>query len=349
MPTPIKIQATKLEIPYSLSQLDNKKNEIAALVQSLGLTFEGEQNLYAQLIDLGIEQVKLGEQYDSIDLTKSAGVAPVTLKVTEHPVVGLSVDTSAGTAIVAVEPSPSLKVTIEPARQIDVINEQPLTVSVTNKNVVAPSGGGGGSAASLKVGDDFNKGITDELKAVTDTEGNESKLRLSKSKTEIQDSAIVRASTNPTMRLIADNADNPTTGEDMGTVRFTRNFEDPLALDLARAIFGDFSERVVADGGTVEGSEECVASELELIVSGEYLINMVDIRPEYKGTSGSTKADLVFYMNDGTGSPIEKFRITHTGDIDVKDASAGVVLHSPDNTAYRLTVDNSGNLVTALA
>ena len=92
MPTPIKIQATKLEIPYSLSQLDNKKNEIAALVQSLGLTFEGEQNLYAQLIDLGIEQVKLGEQYDSIDLTKSAGVAPVTLKVTEHPVVGLSVD-----------------------------------------------------------------------------------------------------------------------------------------------------------------------------------------------------------------------------------------------------------------
>lgn len=344
MPTPIKIQATKLEIPYSLSQLDNKKNEIAALVQSLGLTFEGEQNLYAQLIDLGIEQVKLGEQYDSIDLTKSAGVAPVTLKVTEHPVVGLSVDTSAGTAIVAVEPSPSLKVTIEPARQIDVINEQPLTVSVTNKNVVAPSGGGGGSAASLKVGDDFNEGITDELKAVTDTEGNESKLRLSKGKTEIQDSAIVRASTNPTMRLIADNADNPTTGEDMGTVRFTRNFEDPLALDLARAIFGDFSERVVADGGTVEGSEECVASELELIVSGEYLINMVDIRPEYTGTLGSTKADLVFYLNDG-GTAEEKFRFTSDGELEVKDPSKGIVMRSQNNTPYRLIVSNDAQLL----
>jgi len=349
MPTPIQIQATKLEIPYSLSQLDTKKNEIAALVESLGLTFEGEQNLYNQLIALGIEQVKEGEQYDSIDVSKSAGVAPVSIKLTEHPQVGLSVDTSEGTAIVAVQEQASLSVTIEPARQIDVINEQPLIVSITNQNITAPSGGGGGSEASLKIGEDFNEGLTDELKPVTDTSGTESKLRLSTSKTEIGDSAIVRSSTNPTMRLIADNPDNPTTGEDMGTVRFTRNFEDPLALDLAKAIFADFSERVVADGGTIEGSEECVASELELIVSGEYLINMVDIRPEYTGTLGSTKADLVFYMNDGTGSPIEKFRITHTGDIDVKDASAGVVLRSPDNTAYRLTVDNSGNLVTALA
>jgi hypothetical protein len=342
MPTPIQIQATKLEIPYSLSQLDNKKNEIAALVESLSLTFEGEQLLYDTLVDLGIEQTKEGEQYDSIDVSKSAGVAPVTLKVTEHPVVGLSVDTTTGNAIIAVEPSSELSVTVEPARQIDVINEQPLIVSLTNKNVVSPSGGGTGSVASLKVGDDFNEGLTDELKAVTDTEGNESKLRLSKGKTEIQDSAIVRASTNPTMRLIADNADNPSTGEDMGTVRFTRNFEDPLALDLARAIFADFSERVVADGGTVEGSEECVASELELIVSGEYLINMVDIRPEYTGTLGSTKADLVFYLNDGTGSPIERFRINTDGDIEVKDPSKGIILRSENNTAYRIVVGNTG-------
>ena len=323
MPTPIKIQATKLEIPYSLSQLDNKKNEIAALVESLGLTFEGEQNLYNQLIALGIEEIKLGEQYDSIDVTKGAGVAPVSIKLTESPQVGLSVDTSEGTAIVAVQEQASLSVTIEPARQIDVINEQPLIVTVTNQNVVSPSGGGGGSEASLKVGDDFNEGLTDELKAVTDTSGTESKLRLSTSKTEIGDSAIVRSSTNPTMRLIADNADNPTTGEDMGTLRFTRNFEDPLALDLARAIYADFSERVVADGGTVEGSEECVALELELIVSGEYLINMVDIRPEYTGTLGSTKADLVFYLNDGTGAPEEKVRITSDGELIATEIDGG--------------------------
>jgi len=344
MPTPIKIQAIKLEIPYSLSQLDTKKNEIAALVESLGLTFEGEQNLYNQLIALGIEQVKEGEQYDSIDVSKSAGVVPVNLKISEQPQVGLSVDTSNGTAIVAVEPSPSLEVSIEPAKQIDVINEQPLIVSLTNKNVVSPSGGAGGSEASLKIGEDFNEGLTDELKPVTDTSGTESKLRLSTSKTEIGDSAIVRSSTNPTMRLIADNPDNPTTGEDMGTVRFTRNFEDPLALDLARAIFADFSERVTADGGTIEGSEECVASELELIVSGEYLINMVDIRPEYTGTLGSTKADLVFYLNDGTGAPIERFRINTEGDIEVKDPSKGIILRSENNTAYRIVVGNTGTL-----
>ena len=134
MPTPIQIQATKLEIPYSLSQLDTKKNEIAALVESLGLTFEGEQNLYDQLIALGIEQVKEGEQYDSIDLTKSAGVAPVSIKLTEHPQVGLSVDTSDGTAIVAIEAVSSLGVTVEPANDIDVQTKQQLSVSVVNPN-----------------------------------------------------------------------------------------------------------------------------------------------------------------------------------------------------------------------
>jgi len=134
MPTPIQIQATKLEIPYSLSQLDTKKNEIAALVESLGLTFEGEQNLYNQLIALGIEQVKEGEQYDSIDVTKGAGVAPVSIKLTESPQVGLSVDTSEGTAIVAVQEQASLSVTIEPANDIDVQTKQQLSVSVVNPN-----------------------------------------------------------------------------------------------------------------------------------------------------------------------------------------------------------------------
>ena len=322
MPTPIQIQATKLEIPYSLSQLDNKKNEIASLVESLGLTFEGEQLLYDTLVDLGIEQTKEGEQYDSIDVSKSAGVAPVTLKVTEHPVVGLSVDTTTGNAIIAVEPSSELSVTIEESKAIDVTNKQPLKVSLTNENLTA-SGGGPASNASLMVGSDFNEGITDELKPVSDNQGNESKLSLSTSKTEIANSAIVRDTTNPTMRLIADNANNPSTGEDMGTVRFTRNFEDPLALDLARAIYADFRERVEADAGVVEGSIECVANELEFIVSGQYLINMVDIRPEYTGTLGSTKADLVFYINDGTGLPIERMRITSEGELIATEIDGG--------------------------
>ena len=134
MPTPIQIQATKLEIPYSLSQLDNKKNEIAALVESLGLTFEGEQNLYDTLVALGIEQVKLGEQYDSIDLTRSAESAPINLKITEYPQVGLAVDTSEGTAIVAVDPKPSLSVSIESSNDVDVQTKEKLSVTVINPN-----------------------------------------------------------------------------------------------------------------------------------------------------------------------------------------------------------------------
>lgn len=343
MPTPIQIQATKLEIPYSLSQLDNKKNEIAALVESLGLTFEGEQNLYDQLIALGIEQVKVGEQYDSIDLTKGAAAAPVTLQVTERPKVGLSVDTASGTAIVAVESKPTLAVSIQESNEVDVQTKEKLSISVINPNTYSYKPNFDSSPA-LFAGDEYGEGLTDELKAVRDGLGNESKLRLSKSKTEIQDSAIVRSSTNPTMRLIADNPDNPTTGEDMGTLRFTRNFEDPLALDLARAIFADFTERVTADGGTVEGTEECVASELELIVSGEYLINMVDIRPEYTGTLGSTKADLVFYLNDG-GVAEEKFRFTSDGELEVKDPSKGIVMRSQNNTPFRLIVSNDAQLL----
>lgn len=142
MPTPIQIQATKLELPFTISQLENKKLETEALVISLGLTFEGQENFYARLIALGISAIAPGEQYDSIDLTKSAGIAPVTLKVTEHPAVGLKVDTSIGTAIVAVEPSSELSVTIEESKSVDVKNKQQLKVTVTNENLTAAGGGG---------------------------------------------------------------------------------------------------------------------------------------------------------------------------------------------------------------
>ena len=201
----------------------------------------------------------------------------------------------------------------------------------------------------LTIGTDPEEGLTDALKDVYDGTNKQTRLRLSTNKFEVNQQAIVRAGTNPVLRMVADNPDNPTLGETMGTLRFTRNFEDPLALDLARAIFSDFTERVTADGGTVEGTEECVASELELIVSGEYLINMADIKPEYVGSLASTKADLVFYLNDGGGAPEEKFRITQEGNIEVKDSLSGVVIRSRNDTPYRILVDNDGRLeATAL-
>jgi hypothetical protein len=196
----------------------------------------------------------------------------------------------------------------------------------------------------LKIGTSSEEGLTDVLKSVFDGADKETKLRLSTNKFEVSGTSITRSGTNPVVRLVADNADNPSFGETMGTLRFTRNFEDPLALDLARAIYADFSERVTNDGGTVEGSEECVAAELELIVSGEYLINMVDIKPEYTGALASTKADVVIYTNNGSGVPLEKARVTHDGDVIVKEPGKGVVIHSRNNTGYKILVDNDGRL-----
>ena len=179
-----------------------------------------------------------------------------------------------------------------------------------------------GGINSLKIGNSNEEGLTDELKSVYDGADKETKLRLSTNKTEVSTSLLVRAPNQPLMRLIADSVNNPTTGDDMGVLRFSRNFEDPLALDLARAIFNDFSNRVIADGGTVEGSEECVATELELIVAGEYLINMAEVRAEYTGSLNSTKSDMVFYVNNG-GIPVEKMRITSDGELIATEIDGG--------------------------
>ena len=191
------------------------------------------------------------------------------------------------------------------------------------------------------IGLDPTEGFTDTLKPVSDNLGAPSKLSLSKTATEIQDTAVLRSSVNPVMRLLADSTSEPTLGDDMGTLRFTRNFEDPLDIDLARAIYNDFVIRVNADGGTVEGSIQCVTAEILPIVAGEYLINTAEIRPEYSGILNSTNADMVFYVNDG-GFPIERFRVQSGGDVVVKDPSAGVILHSQNNTPFRIVVSNTG-------
>ena len=53
----------------------------------------------------------------------------------------------------------------------------------------------------------------------------------------------------------------------------------------------------------------------------------------------------MFYINDGTGLPEEKFRFTNDGEIEVKDPAAGIVLRSQNNTPYRLIVSNDAQLL----
>ena len=53
---------------------------------------------------------------------------------------------------------------------------------------------------------------------------------------------------------------------------------------------------------------------------------------------------MVIAINNGSGVPIEKVRITKDGDIEVKDPTAGVILRSVNNTPYRIVVGNTGAL-----
>ena len=141
MSSPIKIEAINLEIPYTLSQFESKKIEIAALVATLGLTFEGEQNLYDALIRLGIDTA-LGESYDNVEVTIGKDVAPLSISLTEEGTVAVKVANELPTSIIAVEPNTDLSVTIEESNSVDVKNKQQLKVTVTNENLTAAGGGG---------------------------------------------------------------------------------------------------------------------------------------------------------------------------------------------------------------
>lgn len=159
---------------------------------------------------------------------------------------------------------------------------------------------------------------------------------------------LIRDESQPRLRMIKTSKDNPTLGDTLNVIRFTTNFEDPLALAKARQVYANLVERVEADGGVVEGSEDCVAFELESIVAGEFLIDTNQITAEYTGIiDGSTRADMVFYNNDGL-AVVERMRITDTGDVIVKEAGKGIVLASPNGTQYRIAVDDSGDLITEL-
>jgi hypothetical protein len=159
---------------------------------------------------------------------------------------------------------------------------------------------------------------------------------------------LIRDGSLPRLRMVKTSKDNPTFGQTLNMIRFTTNFEDPLALSKARQIYVNFKERVEADGGIVEGSEDCVALEIEAIVAGEFLINTNEIYSEYKGViDGSTKADLVFANNDGI-AVFETMRITEDGDVIVKNPEKGIVLSSPNGTQYRIVVDDGGSLTTEL-
>ena len=139
---------------------------------------------------------------------------------------------------------------------------------------------------------------------------------------------------SPVVKLEATSETNPTSNEVMGTLTFSRKFTDPDTPSLIETLYNDFTTRVEADGGEVNGSLADVTTDISDLVSGKYQLDTAHIKSEYTGVPFNTSSDMVFYTSTGT-SVTEKFRITKDGDIEVKDPSAGVILRSENNTALQ--------------
>ena len=156
------------------------------------------------------------------------------------------------------------------------------------------------------------------------------------------------ADTLPTLEFYAESQTNPTANEDMGSVTFSRLFDNPDLQTLATALYNPFVARVEADGGTVEGTAVDLRNDLDTLLAGKVATDTARMRVEYTDTAGNMSSDFVFYTTTA-GLITEKFRVTKDGNIEVKEALGGVVIRSKNDTPYRILVDNDGRLeATAL-
>ena len=156
------------------------------------------------------------------------------------------------------------------------------------------------------------------------------------------------ADTLPSLEFYAESQTNPTANEDMGSVTFSRLFDNPDLQTLATALYNPFVVRVEADGGTVEGTAVDLRNDLDTLLAGKVATDTARMRVEYTDTAGNMSSDFVFYTTTA-GLITEKFRVTKDGNIEVKEALGGVVIRSKNDTPYRILVDNDGRLeATAL-
>jgi hypothetical protein len=156
------------------------------------------------------------------------------------------------------------------------------------------------------------------------------------------------ADTLPSLEFYAESQTNPTANEDMGSVTFSRLFDNPNLQTLATALYNPFVTRVEADGGTVDGTAVDLRNDLDTLLAGKVATDTARMRVEYTDTAGNMSSDFVFYTTTA-GLITEKFRVTKDGNIEVKEALGGVVIRSKNDTPYRILVDNDGRLeATAL-
>jgi hypothetical protein len=99
---------------------------------------------------------------------------------------------------------------------------------------------------------------------------------------------------------------------------------------------------------TVNGDVEATGN----ISAAGNLITFTDLIFEVGGThqavisAGNTTAARIAHLPDLDGTIVVD---VYDNDIEINDPTKGIILQSPDTTRWRITVDNSGSLVTTIA
>ena len=113
-----------------------------------------------------------------------------------------------------------------------------------------------------------------------------------------------------------------------------------LKSDTGRLGIGTTSPGKTVDvTGDIRASTNLFASN-NIYAAFKFVFGTSTSEGEYIERHGG--ADIATYASGG-----HRFSVKGTGDCEIKDAGKGLILATPDgNNTYRVSVDNSGNLVT---
>lgn len=141
-----------------------------------------------------------------------------------------------------------------------------------------------------------------------------------------------------------------TSGEDI----FYNNGDIGIGTDSPKILNYTASTQVITLQGTatsieMAGNRQSDGQSLGWLTyfNGPNRIMDIYTTREDNGTSGS----LIIRTNNGIGgtSPanmVKQFTLTHEGDVYLNNSSNGVIMKSPNQQCWKMTVDNNGNLVT---
>jgi hypothetical protein len=140
--------------------------------------------------------------------------------------------------------------------------------------------------------------------------------------------------------------ESPTTTNQISSTGF--GYLSYLNLDPASPV-GELS---LYNTGFTSGSSIQVGEQQILVTSIQPnffgIVYNQDYSPYYTNNSLITYGDLTAATSNLSLSAVTAVGNTTTDDIEITDSTKGIILRSPDNTRWRVTVDNSGSLITTI-